>query len=112
MIPTSLAGIAFGIIWFAWMLGAPRFFARRQFRNMPSAQWPITLDISDSGLDIHTPHSESRATWSAYMAWGESKSVFVIMPQPRIYVPIPKRAFTPEQIGEFRDILRRNVSKK
>jgi hypothetical protein len=46
------------------------------------------------------------------MAWGEDKAVFVILPQPRIYVPIPKRAFTAEQQNEFRELLRRNIKPK
>jgi hypothetical protein len=42
----------------------------------------------------------------------KQKSVFVIMPQPRLYIAIPKRAFSEEQISEFRELLRRNVGKK
>jgi hypothetical protein len=43
------------------------------------------------------------------MGWGEEESVFVLLPQPLIYLPIPKRAFTEQQQAEFREALRRNI---
>lgn len=111
-IPTALGGVSFGAIWFALMLLAPKFFSRRQFRNSPTAQSPITLDVSERGLEFHNIHSESKAAWSAYVAWGEAKSVFIIMPQPRLYITIPKRAFNEGQLVEYREILKRNISNK
>jgi len=69
----------------------------------------MTIEATGAGLEIHSVHADSKVAWSAYMAWGENKTVFVILPQPRIYVPIPKRAFTPEQLNEFRELLRRNI---
>jgi hypothetical protein len=111
-VPIALFGIVFGGGWFAYMLLAPRFYSRRQFRNNPLAQSPITLDVSEQGFEFHNAHADSKVAWSAYVAWGEAKSVFVIMPQPRAYIAIPKRAFTEEQLTEFREMLRRNVDKK
>jgi hypothetical protein len=91
------------------IFAGPSLTARRQFRTTPSAHDPMTIEASDAGLRIHSVHAESQVAWSAYMAWGEYKSVFVILPQPRIYVPIPKRAFTAEQLVEFRELLDRNI---
>jgi len=108
----ALGGLTFAVLWFTFMLAGPWFSARRQFKGSPSAQSPVTLEASDNGLAYHSPHAESKVSWSAYVAWGENNSTFVILPQPRIYFPIPKRAFLPEQLDEFRDILRRNVGKK
>jgi hypothetical protein len=76
------------------------------------AQSPIALDVLEDGLKFHSPHADSRMAWSAYVAWGETNSVFVIMPQPRTYVTIPKRAFTDAQVAEFREALRRNIVAK
>jgi hypothetical protein len=107
--PVASGGVAFGAVWFAWMLLAPKFLSKRQFRNHPMAQSPITLDSSETGLQFHSAHADSKVAWSAYVAWGESKSVFVIMPQPRIYIVIPKRAFAEGHDREFREMLRRNI---
>jgi len=109
--PIALFGIIFAIGWFAYMLLAPGFYARRQFRNNPIAQSSITLDVSEQGLKFHSAHADSTLAWSAYVGWGEVKSVFVIMPQPRAYMTVPKRAFSEGQLGEFREILRRNIGK-
>lgn len=110
--PIALGGVAFGVVWFAWMLLAPRFFSKRQFRNHPMAQSPIILSTSETGFQFQNAHADSNVAWSAYIGWAESKSVFVIMPQPRIYITIPKRAFAEEQVGEFREMLQRNIGEK
>ncbi len=108
-IKISAAILGFAALWFLYMWTAPRFSGRRQFRGSPSAQSPMTIDASDAGLAVHSAYGESQVSWSAYIAWAEAKSIFVILPQPRIYVPIPKRAFTAEQLNEFRELLRRNI---
>jgi YcxB-like protein len=106
---TSAAIVVFAALWFTFMSAGPWLSARRQYRNTPTAHTPITIDASDTGLHIQSVHADSKVVWSAYVAWREYKSVFVILPQPRIYVPIPKRAFTIEQLNEFRELLRRNI---
>ena len=110
--PVDWAGLVFGPVWFTYILIGPRLFSRRQYRNYPIAKSEITLDASDERLEFHTTHGDSRMAWSAYIAWGESKLVFVIMPQARIYVTIPKRSFGEEEIAEFREMLRRNIVTK
>jgi YcxB-like protein len=108
----AVFGLVFSAFWFAYMLLGPRFYSRRQLRNNPVAQSPITLNASEQGLEIRSAHSEARVAWSAYVAWAEAKSVFVIMPQPRIYMAIPKRAFGAEQLREFREMLQSHIVKK
>ena len=103
----GLPSICFLSLWIG-----PRVQARMQYRRMPSAQVPMTMTVSDFGMHIRSVHGDSRVHWSAYIGWSEGKSVFVLFPQPRIYIPIPKRAFSSEQLIEFRDILQRNVGKK
>ena len=108
----SAAILAFAALWFTFMWAGPWFSARTQFRGSPSAQSPITIEASDVGLALHSAYADSKVSWSAYVAWAEGKSVFVILPQPRIYIPIPKRAFHDEQLAEFRETLRRNIVTK
>ena len=109
----TIVSVAPGIVLSAGFLilifAGPSLSGRRQFRNSPSAHDPMTIEASDAGLEIHSVHADSKVAWSAYMAWGENETVFLILPQPRIYVPIPKRAFAAEQESEFRELLRRNI---
>ena len=104
--------LGFAAVWFGFMLGGPWISSKRQFAGTPSAQSPMTVEASDDGMEVQTAHANSKLSWSAYIAWAEGKSVFVVLPQPRIYIPIPKRALSNEQIDQFREILRRNVGSK
>lgn len=99
-------------LWFAFVVGYPRYCVYRQIKGSPTAQSPTTVNISDEGLEVQNPHANSRALWSAYIDWGERKSVFIVLPQPRMYVTIPKRAFTEEQITAFRELLRSKIVPK
>lgn len=109
----SLFPLGVAVLWLLAVSMGPRLQARMQFRRMPSAQSPMTLTVSDSEMHIKSQHYDSHVAWSTYMGWAEEKSVFVLFPQPRIYVPIPKRAFQGEQVEEeFREILRRNIAEK
>jgi hypothetical protein len=102
-------GLGASIVWLASIRTQPWFSARLQFRRMPSAHSPVTLAVSDAGLHVRSLHGDSHVAWSAYTGWAEETSVFVLFPQPRIYLPIPKRAFTEQQQVEFRETLRRNI---
>lgn len=102
-------GFAAPAVWLVYIWAGPWLSARTQFRRMPSAQDPMTVAISDSGLGVQSRHGNSQVAWSAYIGWSEEKSVFVLFPQPRIYLPIPKRAFSEQQQSEFRETLRRNI---
>lgn len=108
----SLFALGTPIVGFLSIWLAPRIRARLQYRRMPSAQTAITMSVSDSGMHVQSKHYDSRVNWSTYIGWAEGESVFVLFPQPRIYVPIPKRAFSNEQNEQFREMLRRNVGKK
>jgi len=105
----SVAILAFVALWFAFVRITPKMSSRRQFQSNPSAQSPMTIEVSDLGFALNSSYADSKLSWSAFVAWAEGKLVFALLPQPRIYFPIPKRAFTTEQLDEFREILRRNV---
>ena len=98
-------------IWLAILLLAPRLSARNQFRGTPSAQNQMTLGISEEGVRLRSVHSDSILQWLALTAWVEGKKIFALFTNPRIFVPIPKRAFTVGQLEEFRELLRSNIKK-
>lgn len=98
--------------WLALVVWGPRLSARRQFHNTPSMQAPFTVEASDSGIHFQSVHGDHRLAWSTYVGWTEEDSVFVILPQGQIGFPVPKRAFTEEQLAQFREILHRKVGRK
>ena len=97
------------ILWILIVWASPYLSARSQFRGSPSAKVPITLDVNDSGLQFHSQHGDSKVVWSAYVKWLEERTIFALFPTPKIYIVIPKRAFTVDQVSEFRELLREHV---
>jgi hypothetical protein len=89
--------------------GSPYLSARSQFRGSPNAKTPLTLDATESGLRFQSIHSTSEMQWSALIAWAEGKSIFALFPNPRLFIPVPKRAFSPEEITEFRKLISKHI---
>jgi hypothetical protein len=42
----------------------------------------------------------------------EEKAIFALFPHPKIFIVIPKRAFSADQLVEFRELLRQKVKQK
>jgi hypothetical protein len=102
----------FLILWILWFSGTPYLSARSQFRGSPSAKTPISLAAADEGLHFRSRQTDSKVDWSAYINWVEGKGVFALFHHPKIFIVIPKRAFSADQLAEFRELLRRKVKQK
>ena len=97
---------AFGI-WCLWY--APRYLAKKMMRGSPGASLPQTLDISDDGLYFRTSSGESRLAWDLFIGWAEADRVFVLLPSPVTFIPIPKRAMVNDQQLDLRTLLRQKI---
>jgi hypothetical protein len=97
------------VFWVLAIPGIPYLSARSQFNGSPSAKGPITLDVSDEGFRTKTQFSDSNIGWGAIIGFVEMKTIFALFPSPRIFYPVPKRAFTPEQLAEFRQLLEQKI---
>ncbi len=100
--------LLFGAIVLVIWLG-PWQAARSQFRGQPAARGPKTLTTTDSGMEWEGTTAKSEVHWPAYVRWCESNSMLLIYPSPALFVIVPKRAFTPEQLAEFRQLLEQNI---
>jgi len=105
LIPLYILFILWNLIFWA----VPYLSARSQFRGSRAAKAPITLEVTDAGLQFRSQHTDSKVGWSAYVKWLEEKTIFALFPNPKIFIVIPKRAFSVDQIGEFRELLREHV---
>jgi hypothetical protein len=99
----------FFILWILILWALPYLSARSQFRGSPSAKTPITLVVTDAGLQFRSQYTDSKVNWSAYVKWLEEKEIFALFPNPKVFIVIPKRAFTVDQVSEFRGFLRQHV---
>ena len=105
-LPITIAGIV--LLAFAhW--GAPYLNARRQFRSTPSAHEQITLEVQDAGLHFRSLGIDSSAAWNHYIKWIEDDQVFALFRSSLIFVIVPKRAFSADQLISFKGILRQKI---
>jgi hypothetical protein len=100
------------MLWILWFFGTPYLSARSQFRGSPTAKTPISLAAADGGLHFRSRQTDSKVDWSAYINWIEEKGIFALFPHPKIFIVTPKRAFSTDQLVEFRELLRRKVKQK
>jgi len=111
--PRALMRLAplYGLLLFILILVRllPPWVARMQFRRQPAAQGTRTLDISEKGLISEGATLKSESRWSHYTGWSEAETVFLLIASPLLYIIIPKRAFSAEQLAEFRALLTRHI---
>ncbi len=101
--------IALCILWLFMLWVSPYLSARSQFRGSPAAKAPTTLETTESGLHFHSQVIDSKLAWPAFAGSVEEKKVFAVFTNPKIFIPIPKRAFSSDQLIAFRDMLRDNI---
>ena len=87
----------------------PRIQLRRSLKNNPSAQGEIVYIFDDKGSLATFPTGESRLDWGAYTKYHETGTTFLLFFSPYRSTSIPKRAMTPEQIREFRGLLKGRI---
>ena len=100
--------VAAALLFIQW--GAPCLNAKRQFRNTPSSQGQIELDVQDVGLRFRSVSTDGLVSWKHFIKWIEDESVFVLFSSPQIFVLIPKRAFDADQLPVFQQSLRQKIA--
>lgn len=66
----------------------------------------------DDGYETFTPVGTTRNNWESLEEVQEKGKDFLLFPQKPMFIIIPKRFFTTEQIAEFRELLRENLGNK
>lgn len=92
---------------------SPLTYRRRLKRSFREQKLPceVSLLTTESGITITQTDgtSEGRLNWSAFDRGSETQRIFALFPNVRQFVAVPKRAMTPEQQVEFRDLISRHV---
>ena len=94
-------------------LSAPlrlRSSIKRQFR-LQKLEDGIVLAVSaqDVTLSRQNRDAETRYGWSALERADESKTLFLLFPHRLAFIPVPKRALTPEQEQEMRSLVATHI---
>ena len=99
-----LAALWAGIIWVS-----PWLFAKRMFG--PSLKGPRTIQVNVGGLQLRWSGGRSDFAWNNFIRYLEGSNHFLLYTSPASFTVVPKRAFVPQQLSEFRTILDRDIQK-
>src|SRR5205085_12349136 len=85
------------------------WWARRDFRRHPNLSKEYLLRGDSEGVHLNSDASQGIAKWSVYTAFRETHNLFLVFTGTRMFMIIPKRAFLPVQIDEFRNLLQTHI---
>jgi len=91
------------------------FFAsrvRRDFRRHPNLALEYRLRADDSGIELASDTNQGGGKWSSYTAFRETATLFVIYSGTRMFFMVPKRAFSEDQLDNFRRLVRQKLPPK
>ena len=97
------------VVWAVFIWGWPWWAARGQFLKQPAAHGLKTVLIDETGIHWRWNWSSSDLEWKNYIRCLEAKNQFLLYPSPAHFNIVPKRAFTPEQMAEFRTLIAQNI---
>lgn len=93
---------------FLWVL--PWWAARMFYRRQPSVEGPRTMLVDDSGVQWHWDGGSVSAEWRTFIRWYEGKNGFLLYSSPVLFNIVPKRAFSDDQVAEFRTLLLQHIA--
>jgi hypothetical protein len=113
-IALAVNGITGVFLWIGLVaIISPFTYRRRLKRSFRDQKFPCELRLMtiDQGIAISRADgtSEDRFNWAAFDKALETNRIFVLFPNARQLVAIPKRVMTPEQQLEFRDRIARHI---
>lgn len=71
-----------------------------------------TSVFSDEGVDIQSPVASAAMRWPAYVAFAETKNLFLLYQNPRVFNMFPKRGFVATDIESVRSLLRSKLPQR
>jgi hypothetical protein len=104
--------VPFGLMgaYFLYCGFALRRFFRKLYRKDQRYHHEITADISEEGVHVVTPSADTQLKWSAIVRFLESDKIFMFFYAEWNFSVVPKRAFAPDEIDPYRDLLHRKIS--
>jgi hypothetical protein len=82
---------------------------RRDFNRHPNLSRVYKLKVDTKGLNMNSETSQLRTLWAGYTGFRETANLFLIFSGARMFIIIPKRAFTPGEMEDFQNLLQNNL---
>jgi hypothetical protein len=102
----------FPFFWAVLVWVMPWWVAKRQFSKQPLAHGPKTIIADTAGIHWRWTGGSADVEWRGFIRWLECKSEILLYTSPACFNIVPTRAFTPEQLSEFRALLAQNIAIK
>jgi hypothetical protein len=99
------ASSVFLVVWGLFLTFFFRIQAWLRCRFDSRFQDEFEITISDSGIDISNPKVTSKFHWDSFVRYVETTTLFLIYETGYVFHIFPKRAFSVEQVDEFRRLL-------
>ena len=96
------------LLYWVW---AP-FNWRRTYAKDRRLQDEFTTDISEDGVYMESSTFDANLKWGLFLRFLESDRVFLLYQTNRMFNLLPKSAFAPGEIEEFRQLARRKLPDK
>jgi len=105
-----LFGLSAAWVVIFWLL--PWWTARNQFSKQPAAHGTKRLIVQAGGPHWEGSGGNADIKWQAFIRCVEGKNQFLLYSSPACFHIIPKRAFTSDQLAEFRELLAQNIQER
>jgi hypothetical protein len=94
----------------ALLIAAPalrRRAARNTLRDSPGLADPMKYSFDDEGFAVRSTYSEARYPWERMWDWRETDRIVLVLPTPRNFYVVPKRALDVAPLDRLRGYLER-----
>jgi len=92
----------------ALLIAAPglrRRAARNTLRDSPGLAEPIDYTFDEDGFAVRSTYSQARYPWEQLWDWRETERIVLILPTPRNFYVVPKRALDRAALDRLRGYL-------
>jgi hypothetical protein len=83
--------------------------ARRLYRQTKSAGQLTMYSIAESGLTLQSENGTAFVPWSNFHSWKEGRTCLLLYVNQALFVILPKRAFSPDQLAAVKAYLLQHV---
>jgi len=110
--PRNWAIFFFGCLWGLFLMFNRKIALIRSFGKETKLQQSVEADISEEEFRSVGTTGETRTKWAGFDRYAESDDLFLLYTGPRIFFALPKRAFGPGEVEQFRELLRGKLPAK
>jgi len=101
--------VLLAVFWAGILWGRPWWTARRQLSEQPSLRGSRTMIVDAVGFHWRWDGGSADVRWKNFIRGLESKTEILLYTSRACFNIVPKRALTPEQLVEFRNLLMQSL---